>query len=226
MTRRKGAQRKMAGSNKGGGIWLFCIIFIIIGGIFTWLGWLAGQEADRLAGIPVLDLAALRAASPGAIAVIEGRIAERNPLQHQTLVAFIQEQYQGEDCDDDGCDAIWREQQRATPPLWLDLPGGRAQIINDGYYMQNPTAGWESTPNRIAYKTIRYQGFEINDQVFAEGRVAPATDEAPAFEATFLSGGTQAWRIADQRFIGRLFFWLGLLFVTFSLGAAIYLGRR
>ena len=190
---------------------IFGGVFFIVGAIFGWAGWIIGRQAHQLADIPRLDLVALENSSVGTQGVIEGRVAERNPLQFRTFVAYNQDVYQGEDCDDDGCDAIWEDVEQVTPPLWLDLPAGRVKISNGDYSIGGTSAEWESIPRRIAYKTQRYRGFEINDSVFAVGQVAPA-DGGPAFQAESISSGTRSDQVASNRVGSYIFMGMGALF--------------
>ncbi len=203
---------------KGGwGFLIFSFVFLTVGIIFAVVGWNISRQAEELARQPLLDRAALAEGPPGRAGVIEGRVAERNPLQFRTFVGFIRETYQGEDCDDDGCEAIWYENERVWPPLWLDLPGGRVKIINGDYMVTNTTVAWESTERRVAYETVRYRGFEINDHLFAVGQVAPA-DGGPTFQAESLAGGTRDDQVFSDRVGGGIFLGVGLLFTLIGAG--------
>lgn len=202
------------------GLIVFGAIFFVAGLPFVWVGWYLGNEADRLTQLPVFTLAELTQSGPGLAGTLEGRIAERNELHFRTFVAYVQERYDGEDCDDDGCEAIWTVIERRTPPLLLDLSEGRLPIINNSYYFESMPVTWQASEDLVAYETTRYRGFEIGSPVFVVGTTARAGD-APAFTAEFIAGGDRADYLANQRFEARLFFWMGALFSLIGVGAVV-----
>lgn len=203
---------------------IFGLVFLFLGVLFLFIGYRTGQDAEALAALPIFDLAALESQPVGTEGVIEGRIAERNPLQFETLVAYIQTQYQGEDCDDDGCQSIWTEQERVVPPLWLDLTGGRVKINNSGYALYQTSTVWETSEQWVAYETLRYSGLVINDAVFAVGRVAPV-DGGPNFEADTLYLGRRDAQVTADRFTGQVLFWLGLALSLIGGGCLVVIVR-
>ena len=208
-----------------GDLWkqiLFGAIFFVVGLPFIGVGWHQANEADRLNDLPLFDLASLTQSGPGLAGTLEGKIAERNALPFRTFVAYVQERYEGEDCDDDGCDSIWSEIERQTPPLLLDLPEGRVRVINDTYYLTSFPVTWQASEELVAYETTRYQGFEIGSPVFVVGATARDGD-TPAFSAEFIAGGDRAAYLADQRFGARLFLGLGALFSLIGVGSVGWL---
>lgn len=203
---------------------IFSMVFLFLGVLFYFIGYNTGQNAEALAVLPVFDLAALDNQPVGTAGVIEGHIAERNPLQFETLVAYIQSQYQGEDCDDDGCESIWTEQERVLPPLWLDLTGGRVRINNSDYALYQTSTVWETSEEWVAHETLRYSGLVINDAVFAVGRIAPA-DGSPNFEADVLYLGRRDAQVAADHFSGQVLFWLGLALSLIGGGSLVLVVR-
>jgi len=200
------------------GLIIIGFIFLLIGVPFAGIGWWLGNQAEALAQKPVFTMASLATSPPGQAGTLEGRIAERNPLQFRTFVAYLGERYDGEDCDDDGCDSIWTEIERQAPPLLLDLPAGRLQIVNADYQLESLPVTWQTSDDLVEYQTVRYRGFEIGSPVFVVGRTARAGD-TPAFTAELIAGGDRASYLAGQRFEARLFFWLGTLFSLIGAGA-------
>ena len=118
-------------------------IFLVVGLISLGASFDVSRQIDQTEALPVLSLAQLNDSPPDIEAVIEGKVAERNRLHVNGFVAYISFEYQGERCttDDDGyqdCEQIWVEEERLTPHLWLDLPGGaspggRARLTNTDY---------------------------------------------------------------------------------------------
>jgi hypothetical protein len=197
-------------------------IFLVIGIPFTWVGSSLSREATQTEALPVLTVASLQNSSVGRQAVLEGRLSERNPLLFQSFVAYIRREYRGEHCervdDDDNfddndyrCEAIWVEDQRMTPALWLDLADGRVQLINTNYYIQHAPLTLQLPDLLIENETKSYHGFKIGNPVFVKGRVSSHA-EGPAFEADFLYGGDRVSYLSNQRVGANLFFWLGLIF--------------
>ncbi len=197
--------------------WILCsvgAIFLLVGIPFVWIALSTTQAVNQLEQLPALSATLLADSAVGQVGVIEGRISERNPLQFRTFVAYIRQVYEGEKCtrDDDRekCEAIWTEDERITPPLWLDLPDGRVHIINSDYTLKNARATWQSTTGLVAYETRSYRGFEINDPVFAVVQVVLEAEDR-AFKAEFISGGDQTTYVTGERTLARIFFWLGLV---------------
>jgi len=212
------------------------LIFAVIGTIFLGVGLAIygssldlRQQIDRAEALPLLTLDQLANRPAGTEALLEGKIAERNPLHAEGFVAYIRSEYRGERCtrDDDGyqdCESVWSEDEWQTPELWLDLAAGRAQVVNTNYELQNAPVTWQSTDTLIEYQTKRYRGFKINSPVLAGGVVA-RSNQAPAFAAKFIYGGTRQSYLADQRSqagslgtMGFVFGGLGGLFVLIGGG--------
>lgn len=214
----------------------FAVLFFgLFGGIFLLVGLgllLAGarlSEATRQAAtLPLLNAAQLSQAPPGAMVMIEGKIAERNPLHAEGFVVYLRRLYQGERCSSQGgtatpkCEAVWTEEERVTPPVWLDLADGRVRLANADYALYHPPAFWQSTETLIQDETLRYEGFKINSPVFAQGTVV-VDGTGSAFKADFLYGGTRDAYFSDQRSASNVFFWLGVAFTGVGGGVLVVL---
>jgi hypothetical protein len=210
----------------------FTVLFLgLFGGIFLLIGLgllVAGarlsQATRQAAALPLLNAVQLSQAPLGAAAMIEGKIAERNTLYAEGFVAYLRRLYQGERCSSQGgtatpkCEAVWIEEERVTPPLWLDLPDGRIRLANADYTLRHPLAVWQSTDALIKNQTVRYEGFKINSPVFAQGTVA-VDGPASAFKADFLYGGSRDAYFSDQQSANNIFFWLGVIFA--GVGGAV-----
>lgn len=214
----------------------FAVLFFgLFGGIFLLVGLgllLAGarlSEATRQAAtLPLLNAAQLSQAPPGAMVMIEGKIAERNPLHAEGFVVYLLRLYQGERCSSQGgtatpkCEAVWTEKERVTPPVWLDLADGRVRLANADYALYHPPAFRQSTETLIQDETLRYEGFKINSPVFAQGTVV-VDGTGSAFKADFLYGGSRDAYFSDQRSASNVFFWLGVAFSGVGGGVLVVL---
>lgn len=226
------------------------LILSLVGGIFllTGFGLLAigrseAQAIEQASGQVVLRSAAqLGQTPPGATVMLEGKIAERNPLLGQDFIAYVRSQYRGERCvtptpDNDNfddpprCESIWVEEKRETPLLWLDLSGGRIQLANTDYPLQNPPVTWQSTAGLVKDQTLRYEGFKIGNPVFIQGMVATGGDN-PTLKANFLFGGDSQAYFDYQRSSNSILFLLGSIFtavgaiVLVVMGVILWIGRK
>lgn len=182
---------------------IFGIVFLVVGITFIRTSSTTTQETDYIETLPLLSAVQLQDTRAGTEAVIEGRIAERNPLHDNGFVAYVRSEYQGERCttDDDGnedCEAIWIEDERITPTLWLDLVGGRTHFFNTDYDVQNVAVTEQSTETLIEKETRRYEGFKIGNPVFTKG-IVTADEEGPALNADFIYGGNRDIYLTNRR---------------------------
>ncbi|NTV65997.1 MAG: hypothetical protein HGA65_21025, partial [Oscillochloris sp.] len=101
-------------------------LFLLMGAVFVGVGVFLGvfasrdavEEADRVEAMVTLDIVGLEVGQPGSPALIEGTLSSRNPARFRDFVAYIREEYRGEDSDGDD---EWREDERVTPALLVDL---------------------------------------------------------------------------------------------------------
>ncbi|GAB4214496.1 MAG: hypothetical protein OHK0022_53110 [Roseiflexaceae bacterium] len=208
----------------GGGLFLlgFGLIFLAIGAGLAIFGTQQAQAAaDRAERLPPLSAAALDDGQPGREVLIEGRVSERNQALFQGMVAYVRQEYRG--TDDDG-DARWSEDERRTPPLWIDLPGGAVKLANDTYRLESPAQQWQE-PGGTSWNgftgegTKRYQGVAAGDPVIAIGTLVDG-QEGPELRAEFVHGGTRSSYIAAQRSEAAFLPWFGGLFALIGAGIA------
>lgn len=199
-------------------------ICLLIGVIFTVIGVGIQRETSRLESLPILTAAGIRDSDDGRPAGLDARIAERNDLYYEGMVAYVRQEYRGEKCssNNDNCESIWVEDERVTPPLWLDAPDGRVLVMNNDYTLQNGPVSHQTGPQLIKNETKAYQGFVIGNSVFAVGHVVAGHDP-PAFHAEAIYGGDSTSHIRSTRLVGRVFFWLGL---TLSLTGLFFIVAR
>ncbi len=215
-------------------------LFVVVGvGLLLW-GSSQAQAIEQASAGPVVRSAAqLSQVSPGTVVMLEGKIAERNRLLEQGLVAYVSHQYRGERCvtptpDHDDfadlpeCRSIWVEAKRETPPLWIELSGGRVQLANSDYQLQHPLVVWQSTDSLIKDETLRYEGFKINDPIFTQGTLSGG----PTLSTDFIFGGDSQAYFAGQRSSNNVLFFLGGVFSLLGAvcavvgGAVWWTGRK
>lgn len=207
----------MAGCRRrGGGIFmtLFGLLFVALGiglGIFGTRAAIAA--ADRAERLPLASARDIERGTAGAEVIVEGRISTRNPQRFREFVAYVREEYRGS--DDDG-DPEWREDERVTPPLVLELPDGLVQIENDNYRLESPPLRWQDSTSLswnglTGEGTRRYSGFAAGATVTAIGLIV-AGQEGPALQAEFLSSGDRAAYVARQQSGATVFPIVGLIF--------------
>lgn len=103
-------------------------ICLLLGLIFIFVGMIVQGEANQIESLPLLTTVAdIRDSEDGRAASIDARIAERNDLYDEGLVAYVRQEHRGQKCNnsDDDCEPLWVEDDRVTPPLWLDISDGR-----------------------------------------------------------------------------------------------------
>jgi hypothetical protein len=198
------------------------LILPLLGLLFAGLGlaiwWyfipLFNQEAARIEPLTPLTASTLAESPLGQEALIEGRVSERNPTQFRLFVAYVRYEYRG---DNDEGKSKWVEDERITPPLWLDLPGGRVQLANDNYPLHGQKVIWQSEPTlhwniSNSEGTKSYEGFERSNPILAGGVVVEGV-EGRQFKAAWLYGGTRAGYIEDQYSSVTVVWWVGLAFI-------------
>jgi hypothetical protein len=191
----------------------------------------AATEAARAERLPLLTFGGIAKAPGGLEAAVEGRISERNPRRFRDLVVYVREEYRGKDSDGD---AEWREDERLTPQLILDLADGPVWINNESYRLANEPLRWQE-PGPLVWNGItgegtkRYRGFVAGAPATAIGRVARGL-EGVVLEAEVLAGGSRAQYVASQRVASRIFAILGLVFAAIGAVLAFFglrkVGRR
>jgi hypothetical protein len=161
----------------------------------------AGAEASRVEQLHPLSVAALDDSQPGREALVEGRISERNPALFQQFVAYVREEYRGED---DNAREKWEEDERRAPPLLIDVVDGLVQLSDDGYILDSPPHTWQDSQSSLTWNgfsgegTKRYRGFQAGDPVLALGTLV-AGAEGLELQAERIYGGTRDSYIAGRR---------------------------
>jgi hypothetical protein len=200
------------------------LVFVVLGvGLGFFGSRAATAAADRAEQLPLLTAQSVERGAVDQEAIVEGRISARNPARFREFVAYIREEYHG--TDDDG-DPDWREDERVTPPLLLELDDGPVQIENSSYRMENPPSRWQdsgglSWNGLTGEGTKRYLGFTAGAQIVTIGRIVEGR-EGLALEAEFITAGTRADYMANQRSAAGMFPIVGMIFG--GIGALIALG--
>ncbi len=175
-------------------------------GLLTWCS--ASRTANRVEGLsPITRASVLGDMSTGKPVLIEGQISQRSPitLQDHGFVAYLREGRAIVDSKGAPSPGNWSVRERVTPPLLIELSGGRAAIVNDDYVLENGKTV-EVKPSAFErYSDTRYVGIETGEPVIAVG-VVTARGAQPELKAEFVARGTQASYAASQRNAGVIFF--------------------
>lgn len=186
---------------------VFVVVGLILGVGVAGAARAAAERAARLEPIGARQLA-LRGA--GEAVLVEGVVSKRNPARFRDFVAYIREEYRGE--DDDG-DATWAIDERVTPPLLIEA-AGVIQVANSDYQLQGRQARWQESGG-LAWNgftdegTKRYAGLRADDPVMSIG-AAVRGREGVELQAELIYAGTRADYIAEQRGIATWLPWIGL----------------
>lgn len=201
------------------------LIFVIGGisvGIFTTRT--AQQAAERAARLPAATVQDIERSAIGAEVLVEGVIDARNPTRVRSFVAYVREEYRGIDTTDNR--EVWKEDERWTPPLIIQVADGVVWMANDTYRIEEPPVQWQES-DRLEWNgfsgegTKRYRGFEVGNVVTVLGRVIDEL-EGRAIETEFVFGGTRDQYLAYQRTTAALTPIAGL--ISGGIGIALILG--
>ncbi|WP_129627486.1 hypothetical protein [Candidatus Oscillochloris fontis] len=190
------------------------LIFVGVG-IFTgfFLSRDAQNEAERVAALAPMTRQAVERAAPGSPVLIEAVVSRRNPATFRTFVAYVREEYHGRDSDGDD---DWREDERVTPPLLLDLDGGVVAISNADYRISRYHEKWQEGTTLYwnglkGEGTKRYTGLVAGGPLLVIGTIQDGR-EGNTIHAERVFGGSQAEYIENQRSTARFLPFFGLIF--------------
>jgi hypothetical protein len=184
------------------------------------------SEAERVARLQPLSATEVDRGAAGTAALIEGRISRRNRTRFGDYVAYLREEYRGSDSDGD---QIWQVDERVTPPILIDAPGGMVQLINDDYNLSGDLHEWRDSNSNFwngftNEGTRRYKGFHPGDAVTVIGELAMGR-EGSGISAEQLYGGSQNDYVEYQRFGARFLPWFGGIFSIVGL-IMLFIGVR
>lgn len=155
----------------------------------------AANRAERLTPVPA---AVLEDSQPGQEVMVEGRVSSLNPAQYGPFVAYVREERQVNVDKGTPVAGSWKEVERVTPPLLLELPDGPVQIENRSYNLVGARTVEKPGSGLYRYTDSRYSGIEAGDHVMAIGSVVAAA-ERPQIYAEFVYRGSRAQYIGGQR---------------------------
>jgi hypothetical protein len=150
--------------------------------------------------------------APGSEVLIEGQLSSLNSPRYRDFIAYVREEYRGTNSDGS---AIWREDQRMTPSLRIDLASGSVRLSNNDYRLDSPHQHWLNNTKLIASAigsggTKRYIGLIVDRPVTAIG-VLVNGPTGPELRSSFVFGGTRAEYIATQLGTAAYLPWIGLV---------------
>lgn len=202
-------------------------LFTVVGLIFVAVAVLISRDARRIAGLPVVSAVELAESAPGREVLLEGQIAASARPRFREFVAYMRDEYRGNDSDGD---ARWVEDERVTPPLLLELPDGRIEVVNQDYRLDQPLSAWQES--NVSYwdsstgeGTKRYRGLTAGATVLVVGSVAQG-QEFPGINAALLAGGTREVYLAEQRVFQLIMGGMGGLFALLGLVLLVVRLRR
>lgn len=215
--------------------WSVRLFLLAFGAVFlaagVWMGVFEARQARADAahaeGLAPVSARALDDREPGRETLVEGVLSARNSARFRDFVAYVREEYRGE--EEDG-DDIWREDERVTPPLLIEA-GGLVQLANEDYALEGALARWaEAGPLRFraGEGSKRYFGLPAGRQVTAIG-VVERGPEGNLLRARVLFAGSRAEYIAARLSDAAWLPWFGLIFGAVGAGVAAagaFLGRR
>ncbi|MBM3130221.1 MAG: hypothetical protein FJ009_16550 [Chloroflexi bacterium] len=204
---------------------LFGVLFVVgalaCGGL-TWCA--ANRTAHRVEGLEAITRLAVLGNTPrGETVLIEGRVSERNPIKLDAhgFIAYLREGRAIVDSKGTSSPGNWSVRERVTPPLLIELSGGRALIANDDYALENGHV-IENQPAAFArYSDTRYVGIAAGEPVIAVG-VVIARGAQPEIKADFIARGTRESYAASQRSAGTMFL---VISVIVAVAGGIFLLR-
>jgi hypothetical protein len=140
---------------------------------------------------PPLDAAALRAVPPGALLAFEGTVAAGTPARWKTLVEYEFTHYQSTLYE------VKEAHRVVAPPLWIDLSGGQAQLV-EGYAIEDAPRYYNMSLMENRGSDV-YGGFEIGSRVSIIGTGAGAPGGKPVVRAQIVTGKTVAEFLQERR---------------------------
>lgn len=159
----------------------------------------AALEHDELLAAPVADAATVRTLPAGTRVLAYGRIDNAAAAAHG-LVAFVHQQYEGVETTGPGKGRPrWRELERQTPALRLDIGGGTL-AVDAGYALEaalharapggGPVEPLQRFDLRVTdLSTERVLGFAHGDRVTVDGVLALRAGQGTVLQARRLYGG-------------------------------------
>jgi hypothetical protein len=211
----------------------FGALFMLIGiGVGVVLSANERKEATRVAELPVVVARSLEDRQFGTEILAEGWISPRNQPIFREFVSYYREEYQGTDEDDN---EQWREDERQTPALRMDLADGTIRVANTDYQLTGALHQWQESNslrwNIFSGGTKRYRGLIVNQGVIVIGSVVPG-NEGPEVYATTIAVATRNGYIAAKQqgaqttqLIGIIFAGVGALLIVIGAGIALRVAR-
>jgi hypothetical protein len=137
--------------------------------------------------------------------LVDGHIAEDQPVLFRDFVAFIKEEEERDRRDNDRTQ--WKVRDRQAPPLRIVLTGDDAvRVVNYGYGLWNATTTWY---DRSKILGTRYSGIVAGEAVVVHARTA-----AGGLEAIEVASGTRASYLAAIAASVGVAWWLGTGFAV------------
>lgn len=203
------------------------LILLLMGLCFMIMGMWAAIAGSRSAQADAVRAERLQPASAGILdrsavgseVLIEGRLSPRNRTVSGSYVAYYREEYRGSKKSNS---SKWREDQRVTPRLLIEIPGGNVQLANENYALAGSLHTYQDTQvttwnGFTGQGTKRYRGLFSGDQVVSIGTVGAGH----TLQARVVFCGTRADYIAEKHTAARILPWIGGVFAVVGLAVAV-----
>ena len=185
-------------------------VFAIAGGLIVTYspGAIMARHA-RMQALTSPHAAALADMAPQQEVLVDGHIADDQPVLFRDFVAFIREEEDRDRRDNDRTE--WKVRERRAPPLQIVLTDDHPiRVVNSGYGLWNATTTW--------YDRSKILGTRYSGLVSGEAVVVHARTTAGGLEAIEVASGTRASYLAAIAASVGVAWWLG---TGFAIGGGV-----
>jgi hypothetical protein len=164
---------------------------------------------DRMQALTSPRAAEINGMSPQQEVLVDGHIADDQPVLFRDFVAFIKEEEDRDRRDRDRTQ--WKVRDRQAPPLRIVLTDDQpVRVVNYGYGLWNASTTWYDQSKILG---TRYSGIVAGEAVVVHARTA-----AGGLEAIEVASGTRASYLAAIAASVGVAWWLG---TGFAIGGGV-----
>lgn len=164
---------------------------------------------DRMQALTSPRAAAINDMPPQQEVLVDGHIADDQPVLFRDFVAFIREEEERDRRDNDR--TSWKVRDRQAPPLQIVLTDDQpVRVVNYGYGLWNASTTW--------YDRSKILGTRYSGLVSGEAVVVHARTTAGGLEAIEVASGTRASYLAAIAANVGVAWWLG---TGFAIGGGV-----
>jgi hypothetical protein len=164
---------------------------------------------DRMQALTSPRAATINDMPPQQEVLVDGHIADDQPVLFRDFVAFIKEEEDRDRRDNDRTQ--WKVRDRQAPPLRIVLTDDQpVRVVNYGYGLWNASTTWYDQSKILG---TRYSGLVSGEAVVVHARTAPG-----GLEAIEVASGTRASYLAAIAASVGVAWWLG---TGFAIGGGV-----